>query len=149
MGLSFGAITTADGKTVGGYATAWYVVQSSDKFTRVNISISKKGQDGNYKTDWSGIMTFIGKAKSKIDSMNLPTDKEHKSATRIRIRNGEVTTTYDKAKNANYTNYAVFDFEEMGESNSRHVANAPVSAYVPDEVMSIPDGADDEGLPFN
>lgn len=148
MGLSFGAITTTDGKTVGGYATAWYIVQRSDKFTRVNISISKKGQDGNYKTDWSGIMTFIGKAKNKIDSMNLPTDKEHKTATRIRLRNGEVTTTYDKAKNVTYTNYAVFDFEEMGASKSNATPNS-ASSYVPDEVMHIPDNADDEGLPFN
>lgn len=82
-------------------------------FTKVQLSISKKNKEtGNYETDFSGFVNFVGHAHNKAAKIN--------EGDRVKIGNCDVTTKYNKDKKITYTNYAVFDFEPVNS-----VASAP------------------------
>ncbi|MCI9516625.1 MAG: hypothetical protein HFI80_06235 [Lachnospiraceae bacterium] len=97
------------GFRTGSYATVWSVEAASDMRTKARISISKRNkQSGEYETDFSGFVDFIGTAVARKASMLKEKDK-------IRLGDVDVSTKYVKEKNVTYTNFKVFSFETKAE----------------------------------
>lgn len=128
------------------YATVWEVQSMSGTFTKVRISTSKKNkQTGEYDTDFSGFVAFIGSACAGKALKLKPKD-------RIRLGDCEVTTKYVKEKNTTYTNYSVFDFLAPGEGEQNKTQKKTTNVQRPSSNSFIDeglDGANDEAeLPF-
>lgn len=119
------------------FCTVWEIKKGTGNFTDVRLSSSKKNkQTGEYETDFTGFVRFIGGAHQKAASL--------KEKDRIKLGDCEVTNRYDKEKKVTYTNYAVFDFEMAnGGQQSPQQAQSTVGGF-----ENIPDGIDEE-LPFN
>ena len=117
------------------YATIWSVEPTSDTLTKGRISISRKNkQTGEYETDFSGFVSFIGTAAAKKASLL-------KERERIKLGDVDVTTKYDKEKNVTYTNYKIFSFDLADEPQNHE--------SISDETNNIDNGEiDDERLPF-
>lgn len=125
----------------GAYAKVWKIKrESGKKYTDVQISTSKKDKDGNYNTDFSSWVRFIGKAHEDVAKLN--------DGDRIKLGEVEVTNSYDKAKNVTYTNYAVYTFEDANSGNTQP-SNSGKPIGNNEKFMEIPDNVDDEELPFN
>lgn len=123
-----------------GYATVWEVKKGNGNYTDVRISTSRKDkQSGEYVTDFSGWVRFIGTAHQMAGNLNVK--------DRIKIGDCEVTNTYDKEKKVTYTNFAVFSFETTNGGNVTTNATN-VGQPIPNGFVDIPDGVDEE-LPFN
>lgn len=120
----------------GAYATVWETKPGNGNWTDVRLSISRKNRDGEYETDFSGFIRFIGDAHTGASYLG--------EKSRIKIGECDVTNRYDKEKKVTYTNFAVFSFEDADGGNA--VTQPPAST---DEngFMNIPDGIDEE-LPF-
>ena len=85
------------GFRTGSYATIWSVESASDTRTKARISISRKNkQTGEYDTDFSGFVDFIGTAAAKKALMLKEKD-------RIRLGDVDVTNNYSKEKGITYT----------------------------------------------
>ena len=112
------------------YAKVW---KSEDKgnYSVVELSTSKKNkQTNNYETDFSSkFVRFIGKAHVNI------TD-----GARIKLTEVEVTNSYNKETRQSYTNFLVYEFENVYAQISN-----PQSA---DGFVKIPEGELEE-LPFS
>lgn len=120
----------------GAYATVWETKPGSGNWTDVRISISRKNRNGEYETDFSGFVRFIGDAHTGAAYLV--------ERSRIKIGECDVTNRYDKEKKVTYTNFAVFSFEDADGNNT---ATTPPTSTDGDGFMNIPDGIDDE-LPF-
>lgn len=120
------------------YATIWSVESVSDTLTKARISISRKNkQTGDYDTDFSGFVSFVGTAAAKKAACLKEKD-------RIRLGDVDVTNRYDKDKNVTYTNFKVFSFETQGELNGNsQQADTPTPNTPVDEGE-----VDDSRLPF-
>lgn len=120
------------------FATIWSVESTSDTLTKARISISRKNkQTGEYDTDFSGFVSFVGTAAAK-KAAGL------KEKDRIRLRDVDVTNKYDKEKNVTYTNYKIFSFETQNE-----IDGASRNAESPEPKKPVDDGeVDDDRLPF-
>ena len=120
------------------FATIWSVESTSDTLTKARISISRKNkQTGEYDTDFSGFVSFVGTAAAK-KAAGL------KEKERIRLGDVDVTNKYDKEKNVTYTNYKIFSFETQNEidGGSRNTES-------PEPKKPVDDGeVDDDRLPF-
>lgn len=120
------------------FATIWSVESTSDTLTKARISISRKNkQTGEYDTDFSGFVSFVGTAAAK-KAAGL------KEKDRIRLGDVDVTNKYDKEKNVTYTNYKIFSFETQNEidGGSRNTES-------PEPKKPVDDGeVDDDRLPF-
>lgn len=103
------------GFRTGGYATIWKV-EDKGKWSNVQLSTSRKNQRGEYETDFSGFVAFIGAAHTAATNLQ-PKD-------RIKLGECEVTTQRDTAKNVTYTNFKVFSFEG---TNGNNVSTKPAS----------------------
>ena len=88
----------------GSYAKIWEVKPKSDVNTQIRVSISKKNkQTGEYEQDFSGFVSCIGKnAAKKAAKLN--------EGDRIKLKDIDVSTSYDKEKKIQYVNYKCFDF---------------------------------------
>ena len=118
------------------YATVWSVEAVSDTLTKARISISRKNkQTGEYETDFSGFVSFVGTAVAKKASVLKEKD-------RIRLGDVDVTNRYDKEKNVTYTNFKVFSFECQDENESAPTPDSSVTNNVDDGEV------DDSRLPF-
>lgn len=94
----------------GSYATVWETNGISDTMTKARISVSRKDkQTGNYETDFSGFVYFVGSACAK-KAMSL------KQRDRIKLGEVDVTVRYDKEKQKEFTNFKVFGFELQNEN---------------------------------
>lgn len=116
------------------YVTIWSIEPMSDLRTKGRISISKKNKTtGEYETDFSGFVNFLGSATAK----KAATLKEK---DRIKIGDCDVNSYYDREKNVNYYNFNIFSFENAngGNNNPAEVAQSNVDSG---EI-------DDSGLPF-
>lgn len=120
MGLSFGGKYPCQ-------ATVWRF-ESKGKYTDAQISTSKKGQDGNYVTDFSSYVRMVGAAHEKVLQLE-PKD-------RITITNFEITKTYDKSKGKEYVNIVVFDFDAVKKETEK----APDTDFlkIPDDIGDLP-----------
>lgn len=120
------------------FATIWSVESTSDTLTKARISISRKNkQTGEYDTDFSGFVSFVGTAAAK-KAAGL------KEKDRIRLGDVDVTNKYDKEKNVTYTNYKIFSFETQNEIDgaSRNIESSEPKKPVDDGEI------DDDRLPF-
>lgn len=124
-----------DGRLVGGYATVWSV-QDKGKYSNVQLSTSRKNEDGTYTTDFSGFVSFVGKAHTMAQGI---TDMR-----RIQIKNADVTKRYVKEKEKEYINFVVFDFDFMDGPAKKSTAKkaSPETSFDP-----IDEDIDDE-MPF-
>lgn len=123
----------------GAYATIWNV-EDKGKYTRVNLSISKKNRETDtYETDFSGFVNFVGKAHDAAASNSL------KERDRIKIGECDVTTTYNRDTKTSTTRYAIFSFEKM--DNADRKSNIKASNTKKDDVVDDDDDMNDD-LPF-
>lgn len=120
----------------GAYATVWETKPGNGNWTDVRLSISRKNRDGEYETDFSGFVRFIGDAHTGAAYLG--------EKSRIKIGECDVTNRYDKEKKVTYTNFAVFSFEDADGGNA---ATQPPASTDENGFMNIPDGIDEE-LPF-
>lgn len=119
----------------GSYVTIWETEPISDTNTKARISVSRKNkQTGEYETDFSGFVNFVGTAAAKKASLLKEKD-------RIRLGDIDVTTRYDKERGVTFTNYKIFSFETPDELNKPAPTNEPQPTVDSGEV-------DDERLPF-
>jgi len=121
------------------YATIWNVEPVSDTRTKARISISRKNkQTGEYETDFSGFVDFIGTAAAKKSACLKEKD-------RIRLGEIDVTNNYVKEKNVTYTNFKIFSFETQTEID----ASGASSNYSDPTPTTVDDGeVDAPRLPF-
>lgn len=131
----------------GGFATVWEIVYAGDKFTKARVSISRKNkQTDQYETNFSGFVSFIGAAHTKISGLQ--------ERARIKILNCDVTNYYNKDEKREYTNYTIFDFEFIDSSGNNQSAqsSAPASkkkAASPKPPIDVDDEEETgEELPF-
>lgn len=129
------------GFRTGSYATIWSVESASDTRTKARISISRKNkQTGEYDTDFSGFVDFIGTAAAKKALMLKEKD-------RIRLGDVDVTNNYSKEKGITYTNFKIFSFETQSEINCS--GGGGNSGYDTEPQKNVDSGEiDDSQLPF-
>ena len=128
------------GFRTGSYATIWGVVESiSDTKTKARISISRRNKmTGEYNTDFSGFVEFIGTSAAN-KALTL------KERDRIKLGDIDVSNKYDKEKNITYVNYNVFSFDIQNVTSDN--TESPVNTE--DFQSLVGDGEfDDSGLPF-
>lgn len=115
-----------------GWRAKIWKVDKRDKFTVVEMTTSTKAQDGNYYTDWRCSHTMlVGKAhEANIEPGDMVT-----------IGDFEVRNKYDEEKKTTYTDYKIFDFEEI-----RKREGAPAEKPIKKEE---PKQEDEDELPFN
>lgn len=131
------------------YATVWTVEPVSDTLTRARISTSRKNrQTGEYETDFSGFVAFVGSANAAKAARLSERD-------RIRLGDVEVTNRYVKEKNITYTNFTIFSFEMADAPNGAAGGYANASRGGGSENFVNPvdgfagiDGTSEENLPF-
>lgn len=89
----------------GSFATIWQVEPVKDTITKAKITTSRKNKNtGEYETDFSGFVTFLGTAAaSKAAKL--------KEKDRIKLGDVDVTRKWDKEKQKEYINFNVFGFE--------------------------------------
>lgn len=97
----------------GAYAKVWEVVppQEGKKTYRVRLSISRKDKlSGEYETDFSGYVSFIGRAAE------LAKEKLTKES-RVKLLETDVASAYNKEKKEASYYFKVFD-AELADSGS-------------------------------
>lgn len=97
----------------GAYAKVWEVVppQEGKKTYRVRLSISRKDKlSGEYEQDFSGYVSFIGKAAA------LAKEKLTKGS-RVKLLETDVASAYNKEKKEAAYYFKVFD-AELADSGS-------------------------------
>ena len=121
------------GFRTGAYAKVWEVSPMSDTNTKIRISVSRKNkQTGEYEQDFSGFVLCIGTAAAKKATLLH-------EGSRIKIGDCDVTTKYDAAKKATYTNYKIFSFEDADGDGANNT----------EPERTVDDGeVDDNRLPF-
>lgn len=104
------------------YSTVWSVEAKSNTLTKCRISISKKNKNtGEYETDFSGFVSFVGTAAaSKAAKL--------KEKDRIKLIDTDVSNKYDKEKGVTYTNFTVFSFELADSQSSSEVSSSANSS---------------------
>mgnify|MGYP001140866711 FL=1 len=121
----------------GAYATIWEVKPVSDTNTKARISVSRKNkQTGQYETDFSGFVEFIGTAAAS-KALTL------KEKDRIKLGDVDVSNKYVKEKNVTYTNFKIFSFEDAqsGSGSGGRYSGEP-RADIGDGII------DEDRLPF-
>lgn len=94
------------------FCKVWEITPQTDTRTKGRISISRKNrQTGEYETDFSGFVSFLGSAAAR-KAASL------KEGDRIRLGDVDVSNRYDKEKQVTYTNFNIFSFETQDEFDS-------------------------------
>lgn len=119
----------------GTYAKVWEVKPVFDTNTKCRISISKKNKDGEYETDFSGYVSFVGTVAAK----KAATLKEGDS---IQLGDVDVSTKYDSDKNVTYYNFKCFSFDLADSKPANNNTDAEPQPAVDDGEV------DDDRLPF-
>ncbi len=131
----------------GAYSKIWSIEKGNGNYYVADMSTSKKmkDRDGNeiqengkakYETDWSNkFVRLVGTAAKQAESL--------KSGDSVKIESCEVTSKYDKDKGKEFVNYVIYAFDNS-QNNSSNSTPASGNGF-----MNIPDGVEDEGLPFN
>lgn len=125
----------------GSFAKVWEIKPKSDVNTQLRISISKKNkQTGEYEQDFSGFVSCIGKSAAK-KAVKL------KEGDRIRLKDVDVSTSYDREKKIQYVNYKCFDFLTESEDGFNAKNNSLDETAVE---RNVDDGEPDSSsdLPF-
>lgn len=120
---------------IGSYATVWSV-EDKGKFSNVNLSTSRKNkQSGNYETDFSDYVSFVGDAHK--DASRL------KARDRIKITGCDTTNRYDKERGQKFYNHTVFSFEFMS-GNDRSGGQSGSKPQASNQLSSVPNITDDD-----
>ncbi len=111
--------------------------------TRITVAINRnqKKEDGSQQADFIGCIAF-GKNAENIGKYFV---KGNRIAIEGRIQTGSYT---NREGNKVYTTDVVVDHFEFVESKTEREATQQAPADH-DGFMHIPDGVEDEGLPFN
>jgi hypothetical protein len=131
----------------GAWLTVWEIKERKDKYTEVRGSTSRKNDNGEYDTDFSGFIRFVGDAHKKATDL--------KAKDRIQIEAFEVTNRYNKEKNITYNNFIVYQYNKSDEVKSG-ATSTPKDAEPQNTKVPVKDEAekffenieDDEELPF-
>lgn len=134
------------GFRTGSYATIWEIRPENQVRTSARISISRKNKTtGEYDTDFSGFVEFIGTGAANKALGLKPRD-------RIKLGDVDVSNRYVKEKNTTYTNYKIFSFDmpQSADGGNTAVQQAPVeqNAFMYDGGENAPTNEEDEYLPF-
>lgn len=125
------------GFATGKFAKLWSIEQKSQTWAKVQLSTSRKDRDtGEYETDFSGFVDFMGSA-------NVQSLARHNEGDRIVLGDVDVTTRYDKEKKINYTNYKCYSFSEIDGSSPKKTATKKAQAVDDGEID------EDEDYPFD
>lgn len=126
--------------------TIWDV-KPYEKSTSINMTSSRKGQDGNWVKDFGCYCRFIGEAHKKA--------KVLKERDTITPKNIDVSVLYNKEKGCNDVNIIIWDFAlidkegnitEVTEEMIKNPATSGVKVS-DDGFMVIPEGIEN-ALPF-
>lgn len=134
----------------GAYANCWNVQRESERYVDVQISTSRKNKDGNYETDFSGIVRLVGKALENYRAKGVVPNRDNKVVLRMQIVRCGVSSTYDSEKKTTFFNFTVFEAEfPDSQRQQAPVQAAPAAAPAPAPVY-IPENleGDDDILPF-
>ena len=120
------------------YVTIWKLkdtlVDMKDKLALIRCSTSAKNKDGNYETDFSDKVAFVGKAFEKVKELAL-NERDRLKLTEVAVRNH-----FDKTSKVMYVNYYCFDFEP-----AEKIDNKPKQVEVVGKLEPIDDT---DNLPF-
>jgi hypothetical protein len=128
----------------GKYATCWTdrntnkVLNLFEKYAEVQITTSKKKQDGTYETDFSGRCRFVGKSFEKIRRIDL------REKDRLKLLEVETCNRYDKEKKRSFDSFIVWDFETVENRQQ----TAPQTEVVGSGKQAYTIGDTDDMLPF-
>lgn len=122
----------------GSYAKIWNL-EDKGNYHVAEMSVSKKNKETEqYETEWANkFVRLVGKAHNQAKSLDI--------SKSVKIGACDVTNKYVKEKNETYTNYVVFEFESGNSDDSAR----PDPIKAKDGFINIPDGIDDDSLPFN
>ena len=82
---------------IGSYATIWSTERVSESMTKCRISTSRKNKNtGNYETDFSGFVAFVGTACANKASRLI--ERDHNKITQC-----DVKSKYDEEKRSHTT----------------------------------------------
>ena len=117
-----------------GYCTIWEVTPVSDMVTKARVSTSRKNRKtGEYETDFSGFVSFVGTAAAQKAA-------RLKERDRIRLGDIDVTSRYDKGRKETFINFNIFSFD---------MADDVKGGSKPESQHTVDDGEiDDSRLPF-
>lgn len=131
----------------GAFAKIWSIEKGNGNYYVADMSTSKKAKDRDgkeiqengktkYETDWSNkFVRLVGTAAKQAESL--------KNGDSVKIKSCDVTSKWSKEQNKEFVNYVIFAFDDDQGDSSKPVASSG------DGFMNIPDGVEDEGLPFN
>lgn len=97
---------------------------------------TRKKYNGEYETDFSGFVRFIGDAKEKVEKLS---NEKHK----IKILSCEVTNRYDKESGKEYFTFAIFDFELLDKNkndskdNNDSSPSVDLAGLTPDQISAV------------
>lgn len=129
----------------GGWMTIWEIVKKGERSTEARVSTSRKMPDGEYKTDFSGFVRFVGAAHVKAADL--------KPKDRIKLEAFEVSNDYDKEKKITYYHVTVFEFS-LGDGTKAPASKdttteTPASKATATETAAPAKATDsDDDLPF-
>lgn len=116
------------------HARIWSVEPGRGKFTKVNLSVSRKNKEtGQYETDFSDYCMFIGEAHAKAALL--------KRGDRIKLGDVDVSNRYDKATEKKYVDYKVFSFDladAAGDAPAQRATNDTVANDVESDEGDLP-----------
>lgn len=121
----------------GAYARVWGVKTVSDTITDVKLSISRKNKKTDeYIQDFSGFVDFLGSANAQ-KALNL------RRGDTIKLGDTDVSTSYKKETKQSFTQFKVFSFENVDNSNKPTDAHDSVDSGEVEDTSK-----DEEPLPF-
>lgn len=121
----------------GAYARVWDVKTVSDTITNVKLSISRKNKKTDeYIQDFSGFVDFLGSANAQ-KALNL------RRGDTIKLGDTDVSTSYKKETKQSFTQFKVFSFENVDNSNKPAEAHNDVDSGEVEDTSK-----DEEPLPF-
>lgn len=95
----------------GAFCSVWEINSLSNTQTKARVSISYKNKKTDaYEQDFGGFIVFVGTACAK-KALSL------KKGDRIKLGDVDVSNRYDQKSGREYTNFKVFSFDTMDESN--------------------------------
>lgn len=119
-------------------------IKSYEKYSAINLTSSKKWQDGNFVKDFGMYCRFIGDSHKKAKIL--------KQGDMITPKSIDVSVVWNKEKGCNDVNVIIWDFALIDKEGNiteitDEMANGQASAPVNDGFMQIPDGFE-ANLPF-
>ena len=122
-----------------------FSAEDKGRYSICRLAISKKNKEtGEYEQEFSdGRVKFVATAHKQIKELTIPYN-----GVTVKLGSVDVTNKYDKNRNTTYTNYVVFNLDDVNsEDGSYHHSNSSQTNFKPsgDGFYEI---QEDEELPF-